>query len=549
MFLRTLTNRKGVRPHTYLKLVENHRQRGKVVQKILVNFGNVTNWPEEKVKALIEKLSLFFEIEKPPFFEDVEPYQSLNYGEALALDAVWRRLNLSQLIDSLLADKKVEFQVSQPVKVMVFNRLIEPRSKRGVLSWMKQQCIPGIDTEILSQHYYRALDYLIEIKEPLEKAIHALITDLFTIDLSLVFYDITSSYFEGNKCRISHKGYSRDHRPDREQIEIGLLVNNEGIPISHSVFEGNIKDQNTFPEIFEAMRERFRIKRCVFVGDNAFSTPDNIDDLVAAGYEYIFSTKLRKNQRVMDLLAESLPPRKNFARLKKNLFVKELPSDGETRFIACYNPVRAKETRKKRERRLKESETFLKQFLLPRRKKQTKDREKIHSQIERFLRKKRTLKFFNYEYRKECDFSYHLRKDQLEQEERIDGLLVLQTNSRDLKAKDVANGYRTLLEVEDAFREIKSFIRIRPIRHWAEFRVRGHVFICVLAYLIEKLIEKSLRENAIDLTAKAALEDLSPIKVVVNELMGRRLRKRTEITPEQYLIYRALGITSVPKAT
>jgi len=547
MFLRTLTTRKGDCSHTYLKLVENHRQRGKVVQKVLVNFGNVTNWPEKKVKDLLEKLSLFFEIEKPLFFEDVDPRRSLNFGEALALNAMWERLDLSQLIDSLLAEKKVEFQVSQPVKAMVFNRLIEPRSKRGVVSWLKEQFIPGIDTEIPPQHYYRALDYLIEIKEPLEEKLHARITDLLTWDLSLVFYDITSSYFEGGKCEIAHKGYSRDHRSDCEQIEIGLLVNNEGIPISHSVFEGNVKDQNTLPEILGAMQERFRIKRCVFVGDNAFATPDNIDTLVEAGYEYIFSTKLRRNQEVIDLLAKSLPPRKEFTRLKENLFVKELPAIENVRFIACYNPVRAKETRRKRERRLKESETFLKQFSLPRRKKQTKDKNKIHSQIERFLRKKKTLKFFEYEYRKECDFSYQLRKDQLEQEKRNDGLLVLQTNSKELKAEDIATGYRTLVEVEEAFREIKSFIRIRPIRHWAELRVRGHVFVCVLAYLLEKLIERSLKDSAIDLTAKAALEKLSSLKAVVNELMGRKLRKRTEITPEQSRIYRALGIESVPK--
>lgn len=548
MFLRTLTNRKEDRSYTYLKLVENHRKRGKVVQNVLVNFGNITNWPEKKVKDLIEKLSLFFEIEKPPFFEDVNPHKSLNFGEVLALDAVWRRLDLSRLIDSLLADKKVEFQVSQPVKAMVFNRLIKPKSKRGVVSWLKDQYIPGIDTEISPHHYYRALDYLVEIKEPLEKVVHDRITDLLTLDLSLVFYDITSSYFEGSKCEIAHKGYSRDHRPDCEQIEIGLLVNNEGIPISHSVFEGNVKDQNTLPEILKAMQKRFQIKRCIFVGDNAFATPDNIDDLVEAGYEYIFSTKLRRNQQVIDLLAESLPPRKEFDRIKENLFVKELSSNGNVRFIACYNPNRAKATREKRKRKLRESITFLKQFSLPRRKKQTKDKNKIHSQIERFLRKKRTLKFFEYEYRKECDFSYRLRKDRLKQEKRIDGLLVLQANSRDLKAEDIAAGYRTLVEVEEAFREIKSFIRIRPIRHWAELRVRGHVFICVLAYLIEKLIERTLKENAIDLTAKAALEELSSLKAVVNELMGRKLRKRTEITPEQSRIYRALGIESVPKA-
>ena len=556
MFIREVKVQKGDHTYTYLRLVESVRRKGKILQRTLVNFGNIDFWSKQKTKELIVKLAEVTKVERPPFLEDVNPRKSLNFGQPFALNAIWEKIALSSLIRGVSEDRKVKFDIVHPIKIMIMNRLIEPKSKLQVTDWVKEQYIPDIDdSEIPLQHYYRALDQLIQIKDALEKALHQTVTDLFTMNLSMVFYDVTSSCFEGDNCTIAKSGYSRDHRPDLKQIEIGLLVKDEGIPISHSVFEGNIKDKNTVLTILESMQQNFRIRRCIFVGDSGIISDNVFAQLAAAGYEYIASLKRRKSPEANRLM-ETLPEKKDFQKVKGNLFIKELaqadkatayPAD-KVRFIACYNPIRAAATKEKRNLRLQESQAYLKGFSLPRNKQgQSKKPQKVHSQIERFLRKKGTLKFFKYEYRGNADFTYSLREDILAKEEKLDGLLILKTNSASLAPNDIASGYRTLTEVEDAFNHIKNFIRIRPIRHYADLRVRGHVFICVLAYLIEKLLEKTLRENNMPMTAEKALMMLSPIKLVVNELMGQSIRKTTYLTKEQREIFKALGVEKVPK--
>jgi transposase len=547
MFIRKLKCKRGDRTYTYLKLVESVRSKGKILQRTLVNFGNVDFWSKKKTKELIVKLAKVTKVERPPFLGDVNPRKSLNFGQTFALDTIWEKIDLSSLIKMVSEDRKVTFDIACPIKIMIMNRLIEPKSKLGVTDWVKEQYIPDTgDSDIPLQHYYRALDQLIQIKDMLEKAVHQTVTDLFTMNLSMVFYDITSSYFEGDSCTIAKSGYSRDHRPDLKQIEIGLLVNDEGIPISHSVFEGNIKDKNTVLTVLEGMQQTFHIKRCIFVGDSGIISENVFAQLEAAGYEYIASLKRRKSLEANRLM-EALPEKKDFQKIKGNLFIKELAQVEKVRFIACYNPIRAAVTKEKRDLRLQESEDYLKRFSLPRNKQgQSKKPQKVHSQIERVLRKKGTLKFFKYEYRGNTDFTYSLREDILAQEEKLDGHLILKTNAASLSPADIATGYRTLSEVEDAFNQIKNFIRVRPIRHYVDPRVRGHVFVCVLAYLIEKLLEKVLRENNMPMTTEKALTVLSPIKLVVNELMGQSVRKTTYVTKEQREIFKALGVEKVP---
>ncbi|MFQ6115281.1 MAG: IS1634 family transposase, partial [bacterium] len=432
----------------------------------------------------------------------------------------------------------------------VFNRLIAPRSKLQVYHWARRQAIPEVyPHEVPLQNYYRALDYLMAHKESLEKNIFWKVNDLFNIDLSLVFYDLTSSYFEGSHCEIAKSGHSRDHRPDCRQIEVALLVNRNGIPIAHEVWEGNIKDSQTVADALERLKKEFNIRRCVFVGDNGLVTPDNLELLNNYGYEYILSLKLRKDPRASAILdCLSVEDYRHFEKVKDNLFFKELsPAATGERIVACYNPVRAKSSRSKRKQRLRESLDYLESFKLPRKRGQHRDPEKIHHQIERWLRQKGTFQFFNYHYHKEGDFEYHLREDVLAREEKCDGLCLLLAKSSELSAKDIATGYRTLAEIEDAFREIKSFLRIRPIYHYRELRVRGHVFICVLAYLLEKFLDRELVKHSMEFSAKAALDTLTPLHVVTYQVMGHEVTKICKPDKEQKLLLKALGIKEVPK--
>lgn len=542
MFIRKLTQKKNNKTYTYLKLVENVWQKGKVVQKTLVNFGNIKLWPKEKVRELIYKLSQVMEIELPPPLEDIEHERVLNFGQPFALGLLWNTLGLSETLERFFANPNFV----APIKTMVFNRLIEPQSELATSQWARGEYIEGVAEDVPLHHYYRSLSRLIEIKRPLENTLYNKLNNLFTLDFSLVFYDLTSTYFEGEGPDSAKKGHSRDHRPDRSQVEIGLLVNRDGIPISHMVFDGNLKDSTTLPQIVEQMRGTFKIKRCIFVGDKGMVSSKNLKDLVSAGYEYIVSIKLRRSKEAEELIS-LLPKRDNFTKLKDNLLVWELPPSEAERYIACYNPLRAQETREHREVLLQRCEAFLAQFLLPPKQGKTKDPLKIRLRIDRFLRKKKMASLFQYHFDSEGKFTYQRRQEEVDKESALDGLFIIRTNSQDLSKEALALGYKTLWEVENAFREVKDFIKVRPIYHRNDDRVRGHIFICFLAYLLEKLLEKKLEDHGLFMSARKALQQLAPIKVVISDLAGQKIKKVTSIVKEQEQIFKALGAQKMPK--
>jgi transposase len=542
MFIRKQVVKKGLVSNTYLKLVENYREKGKVVQKTLVNFGNINHWPQEKVKELLSQLSRSMQIELPPSLEDIEHRGVLNFGQPFALGLLWDALALGETLERLLATS----HFVAPIKTMVFNRLIDPHSELATSQWIRGQYIEGVPEEVPLHHYYRALNQVVEIQAPLEERIYNRLNTLFTLDFSLVFYDLTSTYFEGEGPSSAKKGHSRDHRPERPQVEIGLLVNREGIPLSHMVFDGNLKDSTTLPQVVDRMRGTFRIRRCIFVGDKGMVSSENLKELSAAGYEYIVSIKLRRSKEA-DRLRGLVPERDQFTELKDNLLVHELPSSAGERYLACYNPIRAQETRAHREERLNRCEQFLSQFHLPPKQGKTKDPLKIRLRIDRFLRQRKMASLFHYGFDSNGILHYHRREEEIAKEAALDGLFIIKTNSKELSPEALALGYKTLWEVEHAFREVKDFIKIRPIYHHNGERVRGHIFICFLAYLLEKLMEKKLEDHGLFMSARKALQELSSIKVVISQLAGQEIKKVTSIVKEQEHILQALGAQRMPR--
>ena len=555
MFLRIIDVKKENRNYKYLKLVETVRTKGKVLQKTLLNFGNVDNWPKERLREFIYRLNHFCDLELGPQEEEVDVYEALDFGACFALDSIWKELELSESLRNHTKRHTLDIDIVPAVKAMVFNRLLEPSSKLQVSEWVKTQVIDGIyPEEIPLHHYYRSMDYLMAHKLSLEEDVFWKVNDIFNLDLSLVFYDLTSSYFEGSCCEIAKHGYSRDHRPDLRQIEIGLLVNREGIPIAHEVFEGNIKDGKTVPDSLDTLQKRFNVKRCIFVGDNAMATPDNIARLRDDNYEYIMSLKLLKDARALELLkAFSTEDYMQFTRVKDNLFIKEIssPADGfhkDERLIICYNPERAQKTKHHRQQRIEESAAYLQSVIdKPPQRGRPRKPEKVIPMVERQLRKKQTNKYFTYGFTPKGVFEYQLNNDSVTRAEKTDGIWILVTNTQRLEPDEIALGYRTLSGVEHAFKDIKHFLRIRPIYHYKELRVRAHVFICVLAYMIEKFLEKKLKNSQMNLSPQKALQKLKLLRMVTCSIMGNPVNKITKIVKEQKDIFNALSVNEIPK--
>jgi len=545
MFLRVVRIKKGSQVYKYLKLVKSIRKKDKVIQKVVVNFGNINHWSLEKVRELINKLAEHFDIDTGLTEDDIDPQGSFCYGPFLLADCLWKQLEMSVFLEKALKEREFDFEVEMAIKVMVFNRLCDPRSKHSLPFWLRNKYISGVNpTKIKEHHFYRAMDILEEYKDSLEQWIFWHLTNLFNCDLSLVFYDLTSSYFEGQGPGIASSGYSRDHRPDCEQIQIGLLVNSDGIPIAHTVFNGSISDQKTLPDIIRKMIKTFNIRQCIFVADDGILNNSTAPLIKNAGFKSIYSLSMRKEKCALEIVKE-LPDvtDERWNRLKKNLWIYEISKRiNNKRIVIAFNPIRKKAQRAKRERRIQKSLAYLSSFNEHTKRGARKNNRKVEEQIERWLTSKGTKKYFRFKRIGPYNLTYELNEDTVDASTSLDGMIVLYSDANDLSTEDIAKGYRTLTQVENAFNEIKNFIKLRPIRHYRDYRVKAHVAICVIAYLIESLIDQNLKKAQIKITAKRALDLLRDISIHRLNLAGKLLNKSDLPTDLEIKILKSAGL-------
>jgi len=545
MFVRPHHVRRGDRDYTYLKVVENVRVGKRSVQKTLINLGNVTQWPAGKLEQAVGLLNEFLGMEGIDLSQ-VEFCDCRTLGPYLPLDHLWSEIGLDEMIEGALSDRRIELPVAAYARAMAFNRLVDPRSKRSVHETMLRDVqVPGIDARKLPLHgYYRALEHLSQIKTQLERSVHARLSDLFSRDLSLVFYDLTSTCFEGKGCSQARHGYSRDHRPDLVQIEIGLLVDAEGIPIGHEVFDGNVKDVKTVIGALERLNKDFEVRRCVFVNDDGMASAENLEAIKAAGYEFITSMSLRHSETATRLI-EKMPPRSAFERIKDNMLVAPLGQEGDRRYIASYNPKRAEASRVNRYHAVRACATYLRQLQQPPKTRGRRPRQTPQARALEYVRHKHIADLFNIAGTPDGALNWSINRDAWRRERRMDGLMLLQTNSTTLRDEEVVLGYRSLWRVENAFRDMKDLVRLRPIRHWSDPRVLGHVLICVLAYTLERLLDLTIQRHGLEQSARSALEALHPITVATLTVGDKKVRRRSRITPEQSAILQAAGVNHV----
>ena len=554
MFVRKQNVKNDGHDYKYLKVVENVWEKGHTKQVTLVNLGNVTHWPKEKLHDLVEVLGRFLSMEVVNL-ADVEIFDCRSLGPFLILNHLWEEIGLDRIITQAIASRAVSHKarpvllpVAEYVRAMVFNRLVDPRSKKGVSEWLPRDVfIPGLIPEELSLHgYYRALEYLSEASTPIEQALHARFADLFNRDISLVFYDLTSTYFEGTQCELAKYGYSRDHRPDCLQIEIGLLVDADGLKIGHRVFGGNVADVATVLGTLESLQEDFKVRRCIFVADDGMASEDNLKAIEDKGYEYITSLSLGKSV-VGAQLMQTCPPKKDFTVIEHNLLIHPLMADETVRYIGTYNPLRAASTRRHRKERLRACLDYLKQRQELRSKRPSeRSNRTTELQATQLIVSKRVQELIRLERDPQGNWVGRLNKEAIRRAKKQDGMLILQTNTKTLTDAEVATGYRTLWKVENAFRHIKNLIRLRQIRHWSDPRVLGHVCVCVLAYTLECLIERKLQQAKVPLSAREAITEMQSLMVATLKTEQRQVTKRSNITQTQQRILDAIGVPPVP---
>jgi Transposase DDE domain len=424
------------------------------------------------------------------------------YGPLSVLEALWQRLGLADIITEQLKGRKLDFSVERALFAMVANRACAPCSKLyGYEQWLREDVrMEGTDTLDL-HHLYRAMDVLEAHKEDIEQALYFRLADLLNLDVALIFYDTTSLHFEidemdqgygdddlvegsmaaGSKTYKAprKRGMSKNGRGDAPQIVIGLAVTRDGLPVRHWVFPGNTVDVTTVAQVKDDLKG-WKLSRCVFVGDAGMVSQENLERLSTSGGKYIVCMPMRRGDEVPhDVLQR--PGR--FQQGADNLRVKEVVvGEGERRRrdVVCHNPQEEKRQRAHRQQLLRALEaelTSLKHI-----------RGESHSKRVCQLRASR-----RYGRYLRLTKGGLLRIDAAKRRaaEQLDGKFVVHSNDDSLTPADVALGYKQLQRVEEAWRSLKSGLRVRPVYHWAVQRIHAHVALSVLALLLERVIEQA----------------------------------------------------------
>jgi len=313
MFPRISKSSKNGKNYDYLVISESVHVKGKgSTTRNIATLGNIKRFGRQDVANLIDGFIRIFQLENYCLSEDVQMLESLAHGSIIFWQKIWDELGLSKIIKRhvKLKDKRIKLEVDKYVQMMVINRCIDPLSKLGLTRWIKRTCYKEMvgykDLDFDVTYFYRSMDHLLSVKDDLELAIFEKLKDLFSINVKLTFYDITSSFFYTDNCEIGENGYSRDNRPEREQIVIGVVTSFEGYPIKHYVFEGNRKDETTVKDVVKELKSEYNIEDTTFVGDRGMITKLNLARLEGEGFKYIMGVKHRQDEICSMLLSEQV---------------------------------------------------------------------------------------------------------------------------------------------------------------------------------------------------------------------------------------------------
>jgi len=491
--------------------------------------------------------------------ERVEVEQAREAGPVHVGHQMWERLGLDEILRRAgLSDRACTLS-----EVMTLNRLIDPSSELAMPDWVRRTAlgdILGTDfAELNEEHLYRNLDVLHPNRETIERELAERERALFNLEETIYLYDLTSTYFEGQaeKNGQAKRGYSRDQRPDCKQVVVGLVLDRDGFPKAHEVFDGNAQDRATVRQMLEALERRSAGKRAVTViVDRGMAYRENLDEIRRRGYHYIVAGRQPERNEWLDALESDegwekviRAPSSCNALQKKTIVEIKRERKGEELFILCRSDGRQEKDRairEKQERRLLRDLEKLKERI---EKGRLKRAEKIHQAVGRLKeRYPRVARYYeievDWEHKRLCWCEHADKKDRAR---KLDGSYVLKTDRADLATEEIWRSYMLLTRVEDAFRDMKGPLRERPVFHQLEHRVQTHIFLCVLAYHLLVVIEQYFLDRDMHTswpTVRDALRTHQVVTVVLPAQSGGvlRIRKGTTPEPEHRRIYETLKV-------
>lgn len=523
MFLRRSRYRYKGELREYAQIVETYRdEKGRPTQRIVKSLWRIyTEADWERAKKFLERLRAG---EKLVALGELKLKECLEFGPIYVAGEVWNRIGMPEILKSFQGPKR-EFDFEKTIFLLTANRLSEPGSELEAYEWIQKEAFVEGKENIAEHHLYRALDLLVANKVKIEKALFKKLKR--AIDTSKVFYDLTSSYFEGTTCVLAEFGYSRDRKRGKKQFVLGVVLA-DGLPIAHFVFPGSIADRATLKQTIGYLKRELKLKRVIFVADRGLFSPENLDFLDEEEYEYIIATKRRRDKEVEELMLAPI-------KTRRRVFVKEVKREGNRRYILCLDRDTAREQREY----LREVRRALEQELKELAESYWREGPGRRPSPENLVRKALEVlgehrRLFHVRFEKGLKFG--LNRKAWGYENKIAGRFLLVTTAK-LHLSELMEAYKQLTLIERTFRELKSFLKLRPVYHREERRVKGHAFVCVLAFLLEALMQKKL-----SVSVKQAMRELKRMRVAMIDVEGERVGVLTELGEKQKRILEELGV-------
>ncbi|ONI91726.1 transposase [Saccharothrix sp. ALI-22-I] len=535
----------------YLQLAHNEwdADAGMSRTKVLYSFGREDTLDTEAIRRLIAALTRLLDPAQalagggPTGLTFTE---SRPLGGSFVLDGLWRRLGIDAAIRRMLTGRRLDERAERILFALVANRALAPSSKLAATRWIEHDVvIDGLDT-VVDEACYRAMDWLIAVAPELSRVVYDNVADLLNLEVDLLFFDTTSTYFELDEpdepvdrdergvlatdgqdtmkaTGFRTYGKSKDSRPDLPQVVIGMAVTRDGIPVRCWCWPGNTSDSALIRQVKDDMRD-WSLGRVVWVADRGFTSAENRRYLQRAGGHYILGEKLRGDS---DEAKAALARQGRYKTVAGNLQVKEVNlADADDRFVICFNPEAAQRDATIRQRMLAQLDEAIAGS-----DKLSKDkRAELRGVISTRPGLKRYLRITP-------GGLLRIDKKAIDREANLDGKFLLRCSDPKLSSEDIALGYKQLLEVERGWRDMKQIIDLRPVHHRREDRIRAHVLLCWLALLLIRIAETTTGQ-----TWPSMRDELQRLHLGTFTGPAGTFRQRTEITPAQRKILAALAL-------
>jgi transposase len=568
VFLRSVKAANG--RHEYLRLVENYRQGDKIHQRVVLHVGR-KDLLAPHLDALVRLLQADQPNPKWVSTAEVSAPQAWTWGPVRVARHLFDSLSLGPILDRTTPLLRHAQPLSERVFALVVNRLTRPGSEHALAQWLEDFYVVTAQGSRWTPQWkvsrrvkvsfeqlrlwYETLDDLLAQKTSLETAIWQELRDLFSIEPELVFYDITSTYFEGHgPAELGRFGYSRDGKPRHRQVLIGVVMM-EGWPIAHHVFAGNRLDQTTVGEVIEDLRQRFGLQRVVFVGDRGMVTLKNVQQLRQGGQGYLVGLQRRNRKDIPQYIEEAMA-RDDWQECAAGITASERAVVPRTRVqeVAGKDPgvrvfVVHSEERELYERGLRELsmarvQKELEGLRLRVEKGELKEAEKIGAAAAKVLARNHGHRYFGWELRK-GQFHYFEHPVNFARETACEGKYVIQSEEPDLSPVEAVAAYKQLNEVERGFAHLKGLLEVRPVYHHKDDRVRAHVLVAALAFLLDRALEKRLRAAGSSLSSPAAWRALETVRCVAVAIGSRSKLCVTRGTREAAEVLKILRLSEL----